>query len=60
MKTFIKDSVDLIKMNAGFAKKHWKGMLAVNAAVVVGEFAWIMKEPIKDALKKKNVKEEQD
>ena len=50
---WIKDYVDLSKQNVIFAKKHWKGMLAVNAALVVGECAWLLREPIKNAVKEK-------
>ena len=53
MGTFMKDSAILLKQNAVFAKQHWKGMLAVNAAIVAGECVWLMKEPIKKAVKEK-------
>ena len=40
MKTFLKDYVELCKEAGRFCKKHWKGAILFNVAVIGAEFAW--------------------
>lgn len=37
MKEFWEDYKDLCKQTGQFYKKHWKGLLAVNAVIAVAE-----------------------
>lgn len=43
MKTFLKDYVELCKEAGRFYKKHWKGAILFNAAIIGAEFAWFTK-----------------
>lgn len=56
MKEFVKDYVDLCKESGRFYKKHWKGVLVMNAVVLAGELAYFFREDIKDAIEDKFVK----
>ena len=40
MKEFVKDYVDLCKDSGRFYKKHWKGVVLLNAVVIGAELAW--------------------
>ena len=40
MKEFVKDYIDLCKESGRFYKKHWKGAILLNAAIIGAEFAW--------------------
>ena len=40
MKEFVKDYVDLCKNCGRFYKKHWKGVVLLNAVVIGSELAW--------------------
>jgi hypothetical protein len=40
MKEFWKDYVELFKETGRFYKKHWKGVLVLNAAVIAAELAY--------------------
>ena len=40
MREFVKDYVDLCKESGKFYKKHWKGLVALNALIIGGEYAW--------------------
>ena len=40
MKDFWKDYGELCKSSGRFYKKHWKGLLVLNAAVIGAEVAW--------------------
>ena len=40
MKEFWKDYVELLKDTGKFYKKHWKGCLVLNAAIIGAEVAW--------------------
>ena len=40
MREFVKDYVDLWKDSARFYKKHWKGVILLNAVVIGAEYAW--------------------
>lgn len=40
MKEFVKDYVDLCKDTGRFCKKHWKGVILLNAVSIVAECAW--------------------
>lgn len=59
MRTFVKDYVDLCKESGKFYKKHWKGTVLLNAAIIVGEFAWFYKDQIKETVKEKFHKDEE-
>ena len=59
MRTFVKDYVDLCKDSGKFYKKHWKGTILLNAAIVAGEFAWFYKDQIKEIVKEKFHKDEE-
>lgn len=60
MKEFVKDYVDLSKATGRFYKKHWKGLVVMNVVVLGAEFAWLYKEPIKDAFNEKFCKKEDE
>ena len=40
MREFVKDYVDLCKESGKFYKKHWKGLIVLNALIIGGELAW--------------------
>lgn len=40
MKEFWKDYKDLWKHSAQFSKKHWKGLVVLNVAVIGAELAY--------------------
>lgn len=40
MKEFVKDYVELCKDSGKFCKKHWKGLIVLNALIIGGELAW--------------------
>ena len=40
MKEFWKDYVELCKESGRFMKKHWKGCLVLNAAIIGAEVAY--------------------
>ena len=40
MKEFAKDYVELCKDSGKFYKKHWKGLIVLNALIIGGELAW--------------------
>lgn len=42
MKEFVKDYVELCKDSGKFYKKHWKGLIVLNALIIGGELAWYM------------------
>lgn len=54
MNEFVKDYVDLCKDSGRFYKKHWKGVVLLNAVVIGAELAWYK---YKDNLVKSNMKE---
>ena len=41
MKEFWKDYWELYKESGRFYKKHWKGCLVLNAAIIGAELAWL-------------------
>lgn len=41
MKTFWKDYWELCKESGKFYKKHWKGVVLLNAAIIAGETAYL-------------------
>ena len=53
MKDFFEDYVDLCKKSGAFYKKHWKGVILLNAAMIAGEFAWFKRDDIKNSIKEK-------
>ena len=40
MKQFWKDYWELCKESGRFCKKHWKGYIVLNAAIICAELAW--------------------
>ena len=58
MKKFWKDYVDLCKESGNFYKKHWLGVIVLNAVLIAGEFAWWKRDEIKDYVESKIKKEE--
>ena len=53
MKAFFKDYWDLCKQSGDFSKKHWKGILVLNAVIIGGELIYFYKDEIVDAVKEK-------
>ena len=41
MKTFWKDYWELCKESGKFYKKHWKGVLVLNAAIIAAETGYL-------------------
>ena len=58
MKKFWKDYADLCKESGNFCKKHWLGVIVLNAVIIAGEFAWWKRDEIKDYVESKIEKEE--
>ena len=58
MKKFWKDYADLCKESGNFCKKHWLGVIVLNAVIIAGEFAWWNRDEIKDYVESKIEKEE--
>ena len=58
MKKFWKDYADLCKESGKFYKKHWFGVIVLNAVLIAGEFTWWKRDEIKDRVKSKFKKEE--
>ena len=58
MKKFWKDYADLCKESGNFYKKHWLGVIVLNAVIIASEFAWWKRDEIKDCVKSKIKKEE--
>ena len=59
MKTFWKDYADLCKDTGKFYKKHWVGVIVLNAVIVGAELAWWQRDNIKDKLESKFHKSEE-
>lgn len=53
MKEFMKDYKELCKQTGVFYKKHWKGVVILNAAIVVAEFGCIFRHQIIEKLDEK-------
>ena len=53
MKAFFKDYWDLCKQSGDFCKKHWKGVLVLNAVSIGGDLIYFYKDEIVDAVKEK-------
>ena len=60
MKTFMEDYKDLCKNTGAFYKKHWKGAILLNAAIVGAEMAWFNRRRIKDSIESKFNKNEEE
>ena len=58
MKKFWKDYANLCKESGNFYKKHWLGVIVLNAVLIAGEFVWWKRDEIKDRVKSKIKKEE--
>ena len=58
MKKFWKDYANLCKESGNFYKKHWLGVIVLNAVLIAGEFAWWNRDEIKDYVESKIEKEE--
>lgn len=53
MKEFAKDYWQLCKDCGQFYKKHWKGVIVLNAAIIGAEMLWFYKDNVKDAIEEK-------
>lgn len=53
MREFVKDYMKVCKDYGEFCKKHWKGLVAVNAVLIAGGFVYFYRGSIKDALEEK-------
>lgn len=53
MKEFWRDYGELCKESGRFMKKHWKGCILLNAAIIGAEMAYIFRGNIKDAIEEK-------
>lgn len=60
MKEFVKDYAALCKESGKFYKKHWKGVVLLNVVIVGAEFAWFFRDRIKDGIKEKFNKGEEE
>ena len=60
MKGFWKDYAELWKDTGRFYKKHWLGVIVMNAVIICGEFAYFYRNSIKDAVKSKFKKEKEE
>ena len=60
MKEFVKDYMSLCKDAGAFYKKHWKGVVVLNAVVVAAGLGWFYKDQIKDAIEEKFHKKEDE
>lgn len=58
MAEFWKDYRKLCKESGEFYKKHWLGVIVLNAAIIAGEMAYFKRNQIKSKLKEKFHKEE--
>lgn len=58
MAEFWKDYGKLCKESGEFCKKHWKGVIVLNAAIIAGEMVYFKRNQIKSKLKEKFHKEE--
>ena len=58
MKKFWNDYVGLCKASGNFYKKHWFGVIVMEAVSIAGVFAWLNSDKIKDRVKSKFKKEE--
>ena len=59
MRNFFKDFAHVCKEAGRFYKKHWKGCVVMNAAIIVAEMVWLRKEDIKEKLEDKFQKEKE-
>lgn len=53
MKEFWRDYGELCKESGRFMKKHWKGCILLNVAILGAEMAYIFRGNIKDAIEEK-------
>ena len=60
MKQFWKDYGELCKETGRFYKKHWKGCVLLDAAVVGAEFMWYKYKKKQFENYEKSVEEEED
>ena len=61
MAEFWKDYAELCKESGEFYKKHWKGVIVMNAAIIIaGEMAYFKRNQIKSKLKEKIRKEKEN
>lgn len=58
MVDFWKDYAQLCKDTGKFYKKHWLGVAVFEVVSVVGTFAWLGRDAIKEQIKEKFHKEE--
>lgn len=53
MREFVKDYAKMCKDGCVFYKKHWKGVILMNAAFVAAEYAYIYRESLKNTFREK-------
>lgn len=53
MRKFWKDYAGLCKESVGFYKKHWFGVIVLNAVITAGTLAWYGRDAIKDSIEEK-------
>ena len=58
MKEFWRDYGELCKESGRFMKKHWKGCILLNAAIIGAEMAYFFRSDIKDSIEDKFNKNE--
>ena len=51
MNEFWKDYWTLCKESGAFYKKHWKGCIVLNAALIGAECAWFCRDKLKEKIK---------
>lgn len=58
MKQFWKDYGELCKETGRFYKKHWKGCIVLNAAIIGAELAWYKTKQFENYLNSSTEEEE--
>ena len=53
MRNFWKDYAHLCKEAGRFYKKHWKGCILMNVAIIGAEMAYLRKDDIKEKIEEK-------
>lgn len=59
MRNFFRDYVNVCKEAGRFYKKHWKGCIVMNAALIGAEMVYLRRDDIKDKLEEKFHKEKE-
>lgn len=53
MREFMKDYAKLCKNSGAFYKRHWKGVVVMNAVIVAAEYAYIYRDKLRETLEEK-------